>query len=95
MKLFRRPILLACLFSACFLGNDDGAMIPATPPGFPFAYVSQGLDLRDDVFLLSADGKVDSNLTRRGGYDSWPSWSPTGLKIVFESERAKAAGSKT
>lgn len=65
-------------------------MPAATAPGGIFAYVSQGLDLRDDIFMLSADGKVDSNLTRNGGVDSWPSWSPDGKRIVFESERAKA-----
>jgi len=91
MKRRLRQILLCnCLVSACSLSQDNGSNTPATAPGKPFAYVSQGLDLRDDIFMLSADGKVDSNLTRSAGYDSWPAWSPDGAKMAFESERAKA-----
>jgi Tol biopolymer transport system component len=49
------------------------------------AYVSQGLGGSLDIFLLSADGQSDVNLTSFTSYEGWPSWSPDGLQIAFES----------
>ena len=71
--------------SACQLQPD--ALLPPRAPGHPVAYVSQGLALSDDIFLLSADASSDVNLTSFTAYDSWPAWSPDGTKLAFESNR--------
>lgn len=71
--------------AACALEPDT--LLPPLAPGHPIAYVSQGLAFRDDIFLLSADGQSDVNLTLFTAYDSWPAWSPDGAKLAFESNR--------
>ncbi len=40
-----------------------------------------------DVFLMSADGSNQINLTKNPASDSNPSWSPDGTKIIFTSWR--------
>jgi TolB protein len=35
------------------------------------------------IFLMSADGSGDRNLSGTSTADGWPSWSPDGKKIVF------------
>ena len=76
---------LATLGLACALEPDQ--VLPPIAPQHPVAYVSQGLAHNDDIFLLSANAQSDVNLTQFTAYDSWPSWSPAGDKIVFESNR--------
>lgn len=73
-------------FPAC--GLEPDTPLPPRPPGHPIAYVSQGLAGNDDVFLLSANAASDDNLTNFTAYDSWPSWSPDGTQLAFESNRS-------
>jgi Tol biopolymer transport system component len=40
-----------------------------------------------DIFIISADGSVFTNLTGHGAYDLWPSWSPDGNRLAFVSDR--------
>lgn len=86
----RRLAFLVCLAgSACGLEPDP--LLPPLPPGGPLVYVTQGLGPFDDVFFLSADASVDSNLTAHLAVDSWPTWSPDGQSIAFESDRGDGA----
>jgi len=77
--------LALALGTACVLEPDQ--ILPPLPPGRAIAYVSQGIAFRNDIFILSADAHADSNITLHRLYDFWPSWSPDGSQIAFESSR--------
>jgi Tol biopolymer transport system component len=65
---------------------EPDPLLPPNAPGHPMAYVTLGLAFRDDIYLLSAQG-VETNLTSYAADDSWPSWSPDGSALAFQSDR--------
>ncbi len=40
-----------------------------------------------EIFVMNADGSGQQNLTNHSGWDGWPSWSPDGTKIAFQTDR--------
>jgi Tol biopolymer transport system component len=44
-----------------------------------------------DLFLVNADGSGLQRLTESPAYDMYPTWSPDGTRIAFESTRATPA----
>lgn len=93
----RNPALLLALcllplaLVTCVLDPDE--LLPPIPPGAPVAYVTLGVALQDDIFLLSAAGQ-ETNLSRFVYNDNWPSWSPDGHALAFQSDRAKFASTE-
>ena len=71
---------------ACALSPDE--ILPPIAPGRDLAYASFGIAGNYDLFRLSANASIDTNLTLTSAYDFWPSWSPDGSQFVFESNRS-------
>ncbi|MBI1926910.1 sigma-70 family RNA polymerase sigma factor [Candidatus Poribacteria bacterium] len=44
-------------------------------------------DGNEEIYVMDADGKNPTNLTRHPAVDAGPSWSPDGTKIAFWSDR--------
>ncbi len=40
-----------------------------------------------EIFVMNADGTGQTNLTDHEAWDGYPSWSPDGARIVFETDR--------
>src|ERR1051325_5676433 len=64
---------------------------PPTPVASPgqLALVSDRHLGQEDIYVMDSAGSVQQ-LTTSLGQDDWPSWSPDGLRIAFESERGTA-----
>jgi len=57
-----------------------------SPDGQKIAYVSSRADGKGDIWLMNPDGSQKIRLTQRDDtYDYFPSWSPDGRFIVFNS----------
>jgi TolB protein len=79
----------AVAVAACALSPDE--ILPPVAPERDLAYASFGIVGNYDLFLLSADATIDTNLTLSSAYDFWPSWSPDGSQFAFESNRNDTA----
>jgi len=56
-----------------------------SPDGNRVAFVSEGVDRKDDVFVSNWDGSNLENITNSSAYEGFSAWSPDGTRIAYES----------
>jgi Tol biopolymer transport system component len=86
--------------------HEDSDFFPAWSPGgnkiaFMTDRESSGLVVMNadpkilpeynmEIFVMNADGSGQTNLTDNSAWDGYPSWSPDGSQIAFETDRENA-----
>ncbi len=90
----RRPlaVLAALLSAACNLNVDTstgpcGEAARGGPQPGQLAFVSDAVFGQYDICLINADGSGVTRLTTSLGDDLWPTWSPDGSRIAFQTNR--------
>jgi TolB protein len=58
-----------------------------SPDGKRIAFRRMIGDMNSEVFVASADGTDQKNVSNHMAFDGWPAWSPDGTKIAFSSNR--------
>ena len=58
-----------------------------SPDGTKITFQSHVGPSKDEIYVMNADGSVQTPLTNDTNYDWGPTWSPDGTKIAFESVR--------
>ncbi|HEX5473454.1 MAG TPA: protein kinase [Vicinamibacterales bacterium] len=59
--------------------------LAVSPDGSRVAYAS--LRPQQDIYVVPVDGGAATQLTDDPAFDRWPSWSPDGQRLYFESDR--------
>jgi Tol biopolymer transport system component len=67
--------------------RDDGGMpILGVRPQIIF------MTTNIEIYVMNADGTGQTNLTNEPAWDGYPSWSPDGTKIAFQTDRDSSNG---
>jgi Tol biopolymer transport system component len=86
----RRPLAVCAALLGAACGQDT-----STGPGpgqGQFAYVDNSYLGQWDIYIINADAKGRAQLTTNLADDWWPTWSPDGSKIAFQSNRNLTPG---
>jgi TolB protein len=59
-----------------------------SPNGQWIAFQRNGPDSRRDIWITTADGATEMNISDHPAYDNEPAWSPDGTRILLNSGRA-------
>jgi hypothetical protein len=74
--------------SFAFLGPSFDYFEPAMPQaGGSRIVFSSNRDGQTQIYLMNSDGSGQVRLTNSGGNDDCPRWSPSGAKVLFQSDR--------
>ncbi len=74
----------AALVASSACGTDD----PGPDPGAgELLFASNRIFGQFDVFVLDLADRTQRRVTDTLGFDFWPSWSPDGARIAFQSDR--------
>ncbi len=60
---------------------------PVTPPANTLIAFQSERDGNREIYVMNPDGTAQTRLTTADEFDGFPSWSPDGQQIVFESRR--------
>ncbi len=85
-------VLAALLGAACGTGIHEptgpcGEDAHTGPTPQQLAFVSDALYGQFDICLINPDGTAGTQLTSSLGDDTWPTWSPDGSKLAFQTNR--------
>ena len=78
MKMRLVIVILSVTFLLCFTSCRAENLSKIT-------YVSNA-DGKNNIYTINIDGTGKKQLTKGNGNNTYPSWSPDGIKITFTSE---------
>lgn len=67
------------------VGRNAADAVPS-PDGMRIAYAVRDAEGYTDLWIANRDGSAARLLARTEGNDEWPTWSPDGTRIAFESD---------